>query len=162
MNKHTPPLLAAFIAVTRLIGSAAQFLAWRGLIDPDLAEWPSDLVAELAAVLTEGRCSLFCPAILNRSALADHWEDRKQAEWERGLPLWKCDCGRTYKVLRGGYLERGDELYDAAEGGLLGDHIGCVRVDRKGRIKHSGTCPGCGEQFAAVMARQFDPQGALF
>jgi len=56
----------------------------------------------------------------------------------------------------------GDQYYEAREGGLLGDVLGSVRIDGKGRVKHSDACADCGRRFADTVARQTNPQQALF
>jgi hypothetical protein len=91
--------------------------------------------------------------------LAWHWLSLKQQEWERSVPVWECDCGATYKVLP---EWRTEVFCVTGEDGLLGDRAGEVRRDGKGRVKHSDKCRGCGEEFAAVIARQLSPQQALF
>ena len=138
-------MTATAFEVRELSEAAADVLAWRGYFDLD--DIPGDLVAELAEIASTGRCDS-CPGPMCPDNLADHWLNRKQQEWERTIPTWTYDCGQVYKVLPG------DEFYEAAEGGLLGDPAGCIAVDSKGRVKHSDACRGCGAKFARTVALQ--------
>jgi hypothetical protein len=146
--------------LTTLVADALHFLAMRGSIDPWPGEWPDGLVEELTALAAGGRCGAFDrPPALGGSALADHWEARRQREYERSVPTWECDCGRVYKVLA---AWREDQLWEAADDGLIGKLAGRVRRDGKGKVTRSGACPGCGHPFAGTMARQAEPQQPLF
>jgi hypothetical protein len=150
----------------RLIAAAARVLCLRGWLDPDDAcEWPAGLAAELTALARQGRCRS-CPAPLTPDALADHWEARKQDEYERSLPAWSCDCGALYKLI----TEAGDGSQDqfwttTGEDGLLGELAGTIRRYGSGygkRKTKSGTCPACKRPFAETIARQAGPWQLLF
>lgn len=134
-----------------------------GCIDPDLAEWPDELLGQLATLAVAGRCDpVLCPRRVTGSVLADHWMTRRQEEWERSLPVWTCDCGRGFKVVHADHLAGGDLYHDALPDGLLGEQVGSVRSNSKGKVTHSDACPGCGVSFAVTIARQTVPEGALF
>lgn len=160
---YVPWPAVALAATTALIEDAATYLAMRGSIDPDLDEWPDELLGQLAALAAAGHCdSPTCQRRLTSSALADHWQWDRQAEWERSLPVWTCDCERGYKVIHADHLAGGDQYWDALPDGLLGDQAGAVRANSKGKVTHSDACPGCGVQFAVTIARRTVPEGALF
>jgi len=146
MTSQPPPV--------ELIEDAAAVLAMRGYLDPDEDEIPPDVARELAELATEGVCGTCLGRDLLPDALADHFLVRKQEEWERGVPVWECDCGAPYKVIPDNAFQGGDELYEAREDDLFGDLAGRIRRDRKGRIKHSDTCGKCGASFAETMTRQ--------
>jgi hypothetical protein len=55
-----------------------------------------------------------------------------------------------------------EQFYTIAEGGLLGDQVGAIHRSSKGKVKQSGTCSGCGLQFADTVERRANPQRALF
>lgn len=143
-------------ATMALIEDAVTVLCQRGHLDPDDDEpIPAELITELASLT--GPCGGFdCPDPIDPWALADHWVTGRQQAWERSLATWTCDCGRVYKVIQPA------EFYDATEDGLLGDRAGCIARDRKGRVKHSAKCRGCGELFAVTIDRQTNPQQSLF
>jgi hypothetical protein len=85
---------------------------------------------------------------------------RKQREYEQSLPVWSCDCGAAYKLLVqwGGQ----EQFYTITEDGLLGDQVGAIHRSSNGKVRQSGTCPGCGLRFADTIARRANPQRALF
>jgi hypothetical protein len=142
--------------------AAANYLAMRGWLDPDAGEWPDGLLAELAGIAQGNPCGDTCfttpDGYLNPSVVADHFTQRRQEEWERSLPVWTCACGQDFKMLADQGLGPSESFYEAAADGLLGDHAGGVRRNAKGRVTHSGACPGCGRRFADALARQDDPQ----
>jgi len=85
------------------------------------------------------------------SQVADHFMDRREADWERWLPAWACDCGRAFKVAPGW---PGTTFYEASPDGRAGSLAGHVTPDSSRRqVKHSGACPGCGRLFADTIAR---------
>jgi hypothetical protein len=153
------PLCQAHHTVQDIIEDAADVLAFRfDYLDPDAEEIPEDVVSELAELWRAGPCQT-CPGWGNPDALAEHFMARKQREWERSLPTWRCDCGAVYKPL--------DELgcqgfYAVAQDGTLGERVGEIRRNTKGVVKHSGACPGCGRRLADTIARRADPQLSLF
>jgi hypothetical protein len=148
-----------------LIEAAATYLCRRGHVDPDLDGYiPADVAAELAELAAAGRCPSCPGAGLAPDALADHWETAKTEEYERSLPVWACDCGVSYKLLREPASPSSGrvEFYHARRGGLLGDAAGFAAYDSKGRVKRSSACPACGRRFADMLADRADPQLALF
>ena len=144
---------------------AANYLAMRGALDPDDEEWPDWALAELAAIVLEGPCGELClvnddDGLLNPSAAADHYEARRQHEWERAVPLWTCDCGQPYKVLP---APPGLAFYEARDDGLLGEPAGGVHLSADGRqVKKSAACRGCGRRLADTITGRLRPQQALF
>jgi hypothetical protein len=147
-----------------LIESAADVLCWRDYLDPDEDEIPVEVIEELTRLWHEGPCDA-CPGWGSADALADHFLGRKQQEYERSLPSWQCDCGAVYKTLTGWMNAEG--FYATTDDGMFGDLVGIVKRDSKGRVKHSDTCPGCGQPFAETIAprsdaQRSDPQMRLF
>lgn len=138
-----------------VVEDAANFLAMRCYLDPDADEYPAWVLAELAGIAREEPCGdPICRTIpdgfLHPSAVADHFLARRQEDWERWVPVWACNCGRTFKVTR---ESPGTAFYQAREDGLMGGNAGCVKVDVKGqKIKGSDACPGCGRLFADTIA----------
>jgi hypothetical protein len=118
-------------------------------LDPDAGQWPSWVLAQLAALWQEGPCDE-CP-VWGPHALADHFMGRKRREYERALPAWTCDCGAVFKLLGWGGRR---EFYRLGDDGMLGDEAGGIHLDSKGRIQHSDSCPGCGRPFAETVSRQ--------
>lgn len=100
-----------------------------------------------------------CSGCRSPDRLAYHWLELKRDEWERSIPVWRCDCGARYKVLPEWQTE---VFYVAGPDGLLEEPAGEIRRDGKGRVKRSDQCRRCGEELAAVIARQLDPQQSLF
>jgi hypothetical protein len=156
-------------ALTRagaVAGDAACFLVARGYLDPDPGEWPDWVLADLAALYQAGPCP-GCPGPVNGSTLADHFEARKQQEhrrWQeehaRSVPVWACDCGRPFKILR---EPPGIGFYEARPDGLMGSWAGYAAPDsRRRKARRSDPCPGCGRGLAETIAGQLDPQQALF
>ena len=144
----------------RLIVAAAKILCLRGWLDPDdVSEWPASLGAELASLAEQGRRRTG-PARLTPDALASRWQARKEAEHERSLPAWSCDCGAVFKRLSP--WDCLVQFYRARKDGLLGDLAGEISTNQKGKVTHSGTCPACGRRYADTIARQADPQQTLF
>jgi hypothetical protein len=145
-----------------LIENAADYLCARGYIDPEDEFIPDSVVADLTRLWLAGSCGRYCPwrSIQARaSVIADHWVAEKQEEYERSVPTWTCDCGATYKVLPDFSAEA---FWTLSHDGLLGEHVGGVKRDRKGHVKGSAKCPACGVAFAETIDRQTNPQQRLF
>jgi hypothetical protein len=149
------------MTLLELVEEAANVLAWRGWWEPgdDDASVPDWLVAELTEIAQRPCevCVTEAGWCRHPDEVADHFLARRQEEWERSWPTWECMCGRVFKVLAGA-----EEFYDLADDGLVGDHVGRIRRDSKGRVKHSDVCPGCGRVFAETIAEQTRPQQAFF
>lgn len=166
-----------------LIEASANVLCWRGHLELDEDEdIPAGIEADLIEIAAEGTCDHCHSFRLTPHALADHFLGRKKDEYDRSLPAWACGCGAAYKVLpQWGDFEDLFQLIDddmrgpvcAASqppapaacphascdeilfggGGLVGDHVGQVRRNAKGQVRHSDPCPSCGKLFAAIDPR---------
>jgi hypothetical protein len=156
---HREAWLPAVVpSLAEWLEDAAHVLTIRyDYLDPDAEEYPPSVLAKLAELAEAGPCE-DCPGWPNPDVLAQHFVTRKLQEWERSLPTWTCDCGAVYKPV----TEWGATRYwHARPDGLLGDVVGDVRTNSKGKVKHSGACP-CGRSFAETVARQTAPQQSLF
>ncbi len=141
------------------VQQAADFLAARSYLDPDAVrypdwEYPHWVLADLADLAREKPCGPGCRAatggLLHPSDMADHFQARRQQEWERWLPAWACACDRVFKVIRD---FPGARFYDCRPDGLLGGHRGDIAIGpRPGTVKASSACPGCGALFADTIA----------
>jgi hypothetical protein len=153
------PAVALVDLLNRVIDGADDLAARGYLFDPDPPhEWaqdPGEAFTELAGLVAGCRLCRVGP-----SALGDHWLNVQGGKWERALPVWECSCGAAYKLL--GELEHSPEFHLVAADGLLGDRVGWIRHDSKGKVRHSDECPGCGVQFSVTITRRQVPEGALF
>jgi len=150
-----------------VVDIAINVLLGKGSIDPEYVD--DELIATLRRLYRENEiCQtkvVFTddpwrnmhaarPGEYLAAALHAAW----QQEWERSLPVWTCTCGSAFKVADHWpprkHLHRIDD-------DMLGDLVGTV--DGRGHgAERNRDCPDCGRQFAATMARQADPQRALF
>lgn len=149
----------ALTPLGEVVEAAADHLAVRhSYLDPESDEWPDWVLAQLVALWRQGPCE-DCPT-WNWKELAHHFMGWWQREYERAIPTWACACGAVFKVLAA--WAKVWEFYRPTDDELLGDQAGHIRLDGKGRAKHSDVCPDCQRSFAAVIAQQADPQGFLF
>jgi len=150
-----------------VVDIAISVLIGKGSIEPEYVD--DDLIATLRRLYHEHEIcqtkvvftddpwrNLFAARPGEYLAAALHAEWRQ--DWERSLPTWTCACGSTFKVAEDWpprkHLHR-------IEDDMLGELVGSV--DGRGQgAERNRDCPDCGRQFAATMARQTDPQQALF
>ncbi len=137
-----------------VLEEAVHGLCARGYLEPDDDGIDPGLLGELAGIARS------CGLCRTRPwELADHWLSVKQQEWERALPVWRCDCGTGFKTV----AEWGREaFYLVTDDGLLGNPAGWIRLSPEGRVKGGSDCPSCGLGFAGTIARRANPQLALF
>jgi hypothetical protein len=95
--------------------------------------------------------------------LASAYEVECQERWERGLPVWACDCGAEYKITPDpwGAAKRNDCFYRIASDGTLDKLVGSTRGRGVSVEARNTACPDCGREFVRTLARQADPQLSL-
>jgi hypothetical protein len=146
-----------------VVTQAAKVLVMRGWLDPDSGGIPDWILADLARLAREPACGPLCQAAgeyRHPSSIADHFLDRRQADWDRAMPVWECDCGRRYKLA---VEPPGLAFYELAEDGRPGDPAGDVELDAAGRkVRNSGSCPACRRRYADTITDRLNPQQALF
>lgn len=160
----TPPVITVPM---ELIEDAANILAWRGYWEPDDddADVPASMVAELTEIAQTpcGVCTTEDGMCRGPDYIADHYQGRRQDEYERSIPVWTCTCGQPLKVIAS---QLGIEsFFLVVDDGLVGEHVGDVKRDSQDRIKkldECPACPGCGNNIARTITDQANPQAALF
>jgi hypothetical protein len=142
-----------------LIEDAAYNLEARGYGELEDDVLPPELAAELLDLYRAGPCEL-CPGWPSPDNLAEHVITKWQVDYDRAAPVWVCDCGARFKCPA--YWGNPEDFYHITDDGLVGDPVGGVKRDSKGKVKDSSVCPACGVRFADTIADRANPQQALF